>query len=610
MLRWIAAWAMLLPLAAGAQDADWRAYGRAPGGGRFVPADQINRDNVARLEPVWTWHHGDMNEKRNVFECTPLVVHGVMYAITPFSNACAIDAATGEELWRFDAGEKIGFFGGPSATRGVAYWEDGDDRRIYVPTREGKLHALRADTGVPIETFGNGGTLDIRTIAADGSGQLFISSPPVVCGDTLVQGYGMEDGTFNQTPTPLVAFDARTGAERWRFNTIPQAGEFGADTWEDDSNTRHGGANVWSIMSCDPALGLIYLPVSCASFDFYGGERPGQNLFANSLVALDAKTGERRWHYQLVHHDIWDYDLPAQPILVDLTVDGEAIPAVAQITKQGFVFLFNRATGEPVFPIEERPMPASTLPGETAWPTQPVPTKPPAFTKQGLTIDELSNISPETNAALRERFSRYRSEGLFTPPSEQGSIVMPGFHGGGNWSGGTVDPASQRLYINTTEVACIAEMKPNEKFALPFAPLGWTRFRDDEGYPANAPPWGKLVCIDLAGGEIAWEVPLGEHEELTACGIPQTGQENIGGATVTAGGLVFIASTPDSYLRAFDAADGRELWKHKLPAPGYAAPISYTLAGKQYVAIAAGGGHKNGLLQPNSDTIIAFAMPR
>lgn len=361
-------------------------------------------------------------------------------------------------------------------------------------------------------------------------------------------------------------------------------------------------------MSADPARNLIYLPVSCASFDFFGGDRKGQNLFGNSLVALDTATGERRWHYQLVHHDIWDYDLPAQPILCDLTVDGKAIPAVAQITKMGFVFVFNRETGEPVWPIEERPVPASTLPEEAAWPTQPFPTRPPAFSKQGLTIDDLSNIDPGTNAKLRERFEQYRSEGIYTPPSEEGSIVMPGFHGGGNWSGGAFDPETQRLYINTTEVACIAQMKRSDRLSLPYVHQGWTRFRDDNGYPANAPPWGKLVCIDLSAGSISWEVPLGEHEELTAKGVPQTGQENIGGATVTAGGLVFIASTPDHMFRAFHSGTGEVLWETKLPAPGYAAPMSYTVDGRQYVAIAAGGGHKNGLLQPDSDTVVAFAL--
>lgn len=592
-----------------ADDVMWPAYGRAAGGGRFVPADEINRGNVAQLARVWTWHHGDLNEQRNVNECTPLVVDGVMYLITPFSNAAAIDAATGREIWRYDGGVKIGALGGPLAARGVAYWEDGDDRRIYLPTRTGKLIALQAKTGRPVTSFGANGVLSLKEVLGPGAKTLYISSPPVICGDVIVQGYGLDDGMYNKTPTPLVAFDVRTGAERWRFHTIPPAGAFGADTWAEGSNLTHGGANVWSIMSADPVRNLIYLPVSCPSFDFYGGDRKGQNLFGNSLVALDAATGERRWHYQLVHHDLWDYDLPAQPVVVDLTVAGEAVPAVAQITKSGFVFLFNRATGEPVFPIEERRVPASALPGEEAWPTQPVPTKPPAFSKQGLTIDGLSNIDPETNAALRKRFAQYRSEGLYTPPSEAGSIVMPGFHGGGNWSGGAFDPASQRLYINTTEVACIAQMRPTKRFGLPYAHQGWTRFRDEKGYPANAPPWGTLVCIDLAGGEIDWRVPLGEYAELTARGVPQTGQENIGGATVTAGGLVFIASTPDHKFRAFDSATGEVLWETKLPAPGYAAPVSYTVNGRQYVAICAGGGHKKGLLQPDSDAVVAYALP-
>lgn len=590
---------------------NWESWGKSPGGGRYAPLDQINRDNLGQLTRAWTYHHGDLNDSktsqdRNVFECTPLVVDGVMYLITPWSNVIALDASTGSEIWRFDSGFKLEPLGGLLAARGVSYWREGDDARIFAPVRDGRLYALDAKTGKPVESFGNGGHVDLKQLMPACARNLYLSSPPAIFENLVVQGFGLEDGAYNREHCPLHAFDARTGAVVWTFNTIPRAGEFGAETWENESWKTHGGANVWSLMSVDAERGLLYLPVSAPSYDFWGGDRQGQGLFGNSLVALNARTGERQWHFQIVHHDLWDYDLPAQPLLADITVDGVAIPAVVQLSKTGHAFVFNRSSGEPVWPIEERPVPASDVDGEAAWPTQPIPTKPPALSRQGLTEADVGGLDAESHAALLEEFRSMRSEGLFTPPSFKGTLVMPGFHGGANWSSGAFDPNTGRIIVNTTEVPCIAKLNPR---GAPARIYGWDRWRDKERYPAITPPWGQLVAVNLNTGTIDWRVPLGTHEELAGRVAGETGMENIGGAMVTKSGLIFIASTPDAKLRVYDVNDGKQLFETKLDAPGYAAPVSYAVNGKQYIAICAGGGHKNGLRTPGSDTVIAYSLP-
>ena len=613
-VRTLAAALFLLPLAQAQTmpDGDWWHHGRVAGGGRFSPLTQITTENVAKLERAWTINTGDFiregNIGRNVFECAPIAVDGVLFVITPFQRCLALDAATGETKWAFDPGFDVKNSGGQLASRGVEYRRDGDSGRIYLPIRDGRVFSLDAQTGKPDPAFGDNGVVDIKKLIGAGD-EMFISSPPVVYRDVLIQGYAIDDSHRDKPQTPLVAIDARTGKERWRFNTVPQNDEPGAQTWEKESWRNRGGCNVWSIMSVDESRGLVYLPVTECTFDFYGGDRPGANLYSNCVVALDALTGEKRWHFQTIHHSLWDYDLPAQPVLVDLVVDGKPVPAVAQVGKTGFVYLFNRETGEPVFPIEERPVPQSDAPGEQAWPTQPFPTKPPAFTPQHLSEANLSRLDPETHAYVSNEFKKYRSEGLFTPPSLQGTILSPGFHGGANWSGAAVDPRTGKLYVNSTELPCIVALNPEKTGSRAYSHTGYIRFRDQNGYPACQPPWGQLNAIDLGAGSIAWQKPLGEFPELKARGIPTTGQENFGGATVTAGGLVFIASTMDEKFRAFDSTSGEILFETTLDFAGYAPPVSYLgKDGRQYVVICAGGGGK--LETKSGDAIIAFALPK
>jgi quinoprotein glucose dehydrogenase len=472
------------------------------------------------------------------------------------------------------------------------------------------LYSLDASTGRPVTSFGAGGRVDLAAGLSRevGAAPVIATSPGVIYGDQLIQGtrVGESEGS---APGDIRAYDVRTGGIRWTFHTIPHPGEFGYDTWPADAWKSEGGANSWAGLTVDAQRGIVYVPTGSATPDFYGGDRIGANLFANTLLALDARTGRRLWHFQTVHHDLWDRDLPAAPNLVSVTRNGRRVDAVAQITKSGFVFVFDRANGDPLFPIEERAVPRSDLSGEQTWPTQPVPVAPAPFARQSMSASDLTDITPAAGAAAARRFTTLRHDGFFAPPSVQGTVVLPGFDGGGEWGGAAVDRETGVMYVNASDVPWIAAMRAaaaNRQTKAPYDFVGYERWRDSTGYPAIKPPWGSLSAIDLNTGTYLWRIPLGEHAALTAKGIPVTGTEQYGGPIVTAGGLVFIAATMDEKFRAFDKSTGRLLWETKLPAAGYATPSTYSVGGKQYVVVAAGGGK---LGSRSGDAYVAFTLP-
>ncbi len=623
---------------------DWQSYGRDPGGTRFSPVGQINRANVKHLEPAWVYRTGDWSDgadgsPKTAFEATPIVVDGTMYVSTLYGRVIALDPETGEELWTFDAKLDRSVHRSEIGNRGVATWVDeelADDdplrRRIFLATLDARLIAVDARSGRPCTDFGAGGEVDltqgvdIEDHAVDRE-DYGVTSAPAVIGDLVVVGSAIGDNRAVTVERGLVrAFDARSGELRWYFDPIPRDEADPAwATWENNSAARTGAGNVWAPISVDAQRDLVFVPTSSPSPDYFGGERLGANEYTDSVVALRGSTGEVVWHYQLVHHDLWDYDLPAQPTLITVHKDGRDIPAVAQATKMGLLFLLDRETGEPIFPVEERPVPKSDVEGEQSWPTQRFPTVPPPLATATATPDDAWGLTPWDRAAAREIIESYRYEGIYTPPSVRGSIEFPGIAGGTNWGSVAFEPRRGLIVLNMSHVPFVVRLYPREGLDIDAARADWPgEYARQRGtpyvmarrpllspldLPCTKPPWGTLAAVDASTGEVRWEVPLGTIRDLAPLPLPiRLGVPNMGGPIVTGGDLVFIGAASDNYFRAFDVETGDELWKRRLPAGGQATPMTYRLpgTGKQFVAIAAGGHSKLGTTL--GDYVVAFTL--
>jgi quinoprotein glucose dehydrogenase len=610
--------------AAVAQNVDWPSYGGDNGSRKYVPFDQIDADNVGQLAAIWSWDSVDNatvtqnladGNSRAVpasYKATPIVIDGVMYVSTSFGRVVALDAQSGAERWVFDtraweAGRppNLGF-----NTRGVAYWEGNDKQRILFATNDSFLWSLDADTGQPDSEFGDDGRVDLslglgREIDKE---QYGVVSPVLVTNNKAIVNSIVNDGPSSiQTPPGHIrAFDPETGELEWMFKTIPQAGEFGNDTWEDGSWEYTGSANSWSIMSADDDLGIAYIPTGTPTNDWYGGMRKGDNLFAESLVAINVHTGERVWHFQMVHHGVWDYDLPAAPTLVDINVDGRAIKAVAQISKQGFTYVFNRENGEPVWPIEERAVPQSSVPGESLSATQPFPTKPAPFEPQGISDETLIDFTPQLRREALQNIEKYDYGPVFTPPSLRGAIQFPGWAGGGEWRGAAFDPDTGMFYVPSASGPIVVQLIEGRRGR---EEMGYVRGGDrsvagPQQLPLTKPPYGRITAIDLNSGDHEWVVPHGEgiRQQIIDMGILDPGPvgtvDNAGPGPLLTKTLLFMAQRDGSrnLLRAYNKASGEIIHELELPLPPTGTPMSYIVDGKQYVAIALGGGQDSRLI--------------
>ncbi|PHN08187.1 outer membrane protein assembly factor BamB family protein [Flavilitoribacter nigricans] len=680
---------------------DWPLYSSDAAGSKYSELDQINVGNVDQLQPAWIYRTDDQGGRTNsTIECNPIIVDGIMYLTTPSLKVIALEAATGTERWRFDpfAGKRAS-----GVNRGVTYWSNDNEKRIYF-VASANLYAIDAETGTLVTDFGRDGIVDLH----EGLGRdvrttwVTAATPGIIYNDLLILGSTLGEGPAAAAPGHIRAYDLQTGAMRWIFHTIPYPEEFGYDTWSEDSWQHIGGANAWGGFTLDQERGMVFCGTGSAAYDHWGGNRLGENLFANCILALDAATGERIWHYQVVHHDIWDYDIPCPPNLVQVEKDGRLIDAVAQPTKMGHLFVLDRQTGEPIFPVEEVPVPVSDIPGEVSWPTQPFPPVGLRYTEQRFTHDNVTRRTPEATAFVRARLDSMDTGDIFLPPSERGAVTLPQFNGGTDWGGAAYDPHQRELYVNASNeaewismvraeppaeitrhqlgrnlygsicsachgfgdpktpdspslqqiardrskaeihqvllngkgsmpkfaalsederaalVAFLKDEGHEEKLAtadlelsfaqeIPYTATGHREFKDPDGFPVNAPPWGTLSAIDLDAGQVRWQIPLGTYPELEAQGLPPTGTFNMGGPVITAGGLIFIGAAMDERFRAIDRETGEVLWQYQMDAGGYATPATYAVDGKQYVVIAAGGGGKPGTKAGNA--YYCFALP-
>jgi quinoprotein glucose dehydrogenase len=599
----------IILLSLGYAQTDWPTYGRDPGAMRFSPLKQINTGNIDRLQRAWTFHTGKPGS-----EGIPVVVSGVMY-VTAANGIFAIQPETGKQIWHYPATRV--------AQRGLAYWPGGKNSRprLFVGVKGGMI-ALDAATGKPVPGFANEGLLDLRQgVLGDlPDARISLNSPPATYQNLVITGSVNGEGAPSKGAYgDIRAWDASTGKLVWTFHTVPRPGEPGADTWPADGWKNRSGTNAWGFLTVDVKRGIVYVPLGSPTDDFYGADRHGDNLYGNSLVALDAKTGKLQWYQQLVHHDLWDFDPAAAPILFDVRRNGKLVPAVAQITKMGLLFVFNRVTGEPLYGMEERPVPQSDVPGEKTSPTQPFPLKPPPLSRVEFTKEEIYNLTPEHAAFCRDLFEKHRMRivSLYTPLGLDGDVLMfPSTLGGGGWGGVSYDPGLGYLFTNVNNLGQWGHMekkldpKTGESTYVRTSAYGtYARFWNrDTRVPCTNPPFGELVAVDARTGDIAWRTPLGTVPALEELGVKNTGAPNLGGSIATAGGLVFIAATNDSRFRAFEAKTGRLLWEQPIEANGHTIPITYIgKDGKQYVAIMAGGG--GGFFGGTpGDTVVAFAL--
>lgn len=605
-------------------------YGGDDAGRRYSPADQITGKNVSQLRVAWSFATGDLTRrtgevlKESDFEATPIQIGDRLYACTPFNEAFALDPASGRLLWRFDARIDTRIrYPNRFSCRGVAYWRDAKApagtpcaERILMATNDRRLIALDAATGKACAGFGSEGVVDTAAdIPLHKPGEMQITSAPTVIGDVVVVGSSIDDNQREKEVSGAVrAFDVRTGRLLWRWDPLAGAGP----------GVVAGAANVWAPMSADPAKGLVFLPTTSPSPDFWGGLRPGDAAHANSVVALDGRTGRLVWAFQTVHHDVWDYDNPAQPTLGEITWRGQRREVVLQPTKQGLLFTLDRMTGAPVIPVEERPTPQGGAPGEVLSPTQPFPTAPAPLAPNVIRPEDAFGLTAYDRGVCREAIAKARHEGLFTPPSLQGTLIYPFTGGGSNWGGLAFDPRAGVAYVNTSNAMHVVALIPKDRLkaerrahpnweisSQEGAPFGMSRhvLMSPFGIPCNPPPWGRLHAIDMNTGRILWSSVLGTTRDMAPGSqwmLGKTGTPNFGGPMATAGGLVFIGAAMDNYLRAFDAKSGRELWKGRLPGGGQATPMTYVYKGRQYVVISAGGHGMSGTR--SGDRLVAFAL--
>ena len=608
----------------GALDGEWRFYGGDGGHTQYTGLDQIDRDNVTELQVAWRWkaENSAAGPFFN-FESTPNMIGGILYTTTGASEVAAVDAETGQTMWLFTpppkaSGDTERSLSPQGSGRGVAYWTDGEQARIFHSVSDGRLVALDANTGEPVAGFGEGGYVDLSQDIDRPGAQVRCISTPIVSNDVVVaQVVPAGESGYEATPGHIRGYDVRTGERLWIFHVVPQGDDFGVDTWHEDSWRYTGHSGVWTQLTVDEELGYLYLPTEIATNDWYGGHRPGDNLFAESIVCLDIRTGERVWHYQLIHHGIWDYDNPAPPTLVDVTHDGRRIKAVAMVTKQGYTYVFDRETGSPLWPIIEMPVPQSDVPGERTSPTQPIPSRPAPFERQGFTVDDLIDFSPEIRAEAMEIAANYRMGPLYTPPSliddpdgTKGTLVLPGWGGGASWPGAGVDVEAGILFVPSLKVPIVVSLAPGEPGGTnpdymrvgPIYPPG------PRGLPLVKPPWGRITAIDLNTGDHLWMVPLGsaprdvrEHPDLQGLGLDFStmGQNGRPGALVTStllfmgegggvrGGVASRHGAGGPVFRAYDKRTGEVVAAITLPANPTGSPMSYMLNGKQYICVAA-----------------------